>query len=314
MREGGRSIWLGTIQFSHLRCSKAARIEIMQHEVRRIYCLLLTNLFRKPRKIESADLPILIGSPDNQVSKHKPTTRLSDMLPNEGMHYHFLLAVPAVTRQKSLEKHVIEKNPIYLGQDRIVTLLDLRPMPPVYDEQLADYTFKHIKRNTYTTDDILILPEGRSEGKREESRRAVRVTRSHPMPDELRAGFLRLLTSCKPMLLVGNSVMIRLEDGPAILSILPFSSGAAATGNKWKGTESNDLRTGEKPFTLGSATLFVRGAGQKTTAAGESHVVLWDLEVVFAALVVRDRQFQTTPAFKHIARSLVPLVRDEYVG
>jgi hypothetical protein len=137
-----------------------------------------------------------------------------------------------------------------------------------------------------------IVGEGRSEG----SRRAVGVNCSHPLPGELRAGFRRLLTSCKTMLLIGDSVRIRLEDGPAILSILPLRSEAAATG-KWKGTRSNDLRTGEEPLTLGSATLFVRGADQKTTGTGESHVVLWDLEAVFAALVVRDRHFKPRQRF-----------------
>jgi hypothetical protein len=308
MRDDGRSIWRGTIQFNHLGRSKAPRIEIMQQEVGRIYCLLLTNLFRNPRKMEIADLPILISSPDSPVSKNKPTTRLAEMLPNDGMHYHFILAVPAVTRLKvALDLHVKQKMTVYLGKERKVSKFDLQQL--INGERIADYNFKHIKRGTYTLDDILILPAGAGE-----QRKTARATHKHPMPDELRAGFRRLLAVYQPMLLVGEIIKMRSQGsvGPAVLTILPHAVAGVSAKQQRKARETGKLRLKTELFTLSSATLIVRDAGRQTTAVGKPNLVLRELEAIFNELVVRDPQFQTTPKFAAIATSLAPLVHGEY--
>lgn len=90
----GREIWFGTLQFHHLARSNATTVAIMQTEATRIYKGVLTNMIRAPSKHQMTDLPILIGCPDRSVAKHRPTARLIDVLSNDALHYHFLLAVP----------------------------------------------------------------------------------------------------------------------------------------------------------------------------------------------------------------------------
>jgi hypothetical protein len=89
----GRSKWFGTVQFDALGGSQRKVINIMQAEVQRICTTMLTNI-RNPRIIQNEDLPVIIGYPDSQVAKRKPTARLAEIPPNEGVYYHFLLAVP----------------------------------------------------------------------------------------------------------------------------------------------------------------------------------------------------------------------------
>jgi hypothetical protein len=129
------------------------------------------------------------------------------------------------------------------------------------------------------------------------------VITSHPSPDELRAGFRRLLASCGPKLLHGKIIELQWPGsiGVAALSIVPKLTarhpGAA-------GTLQHDITR----RTLSSATLIVPAAGERRTMVSQPQLVLRDLEAIFAELVVRDRQFQRTPRFAKIARSLWPLV------
>lgn len=58
-----------------------------------------------------------------------------------------------------LDQHVKQKMQVYLGSQRVVRRIDLRLFSEIADQRIADYLFKHIKRRTFTTDDILILPE-----------------------------------------------------------------------------------------------------------------------------------------------------------
>ncbi len=100
----------------------------------------------------------MIGAPDSPVFKRRPSSRFADLAPNEGMHYHFLLGEPPISRLKiPLDQHIVEKQNLYVGNRGLVRIVDLRPVTDV-GKNLADYTFKHIKRGTYNLDDILILP------------------------------------------------------------------------------------------------------------------------------------------------------------
>lgn len=162
MHADGRMIFFGTIHFNQLSGSKSLVTTIMQNEAERIYHQLLTNIFRNPRKMRDATLPILIGCPDSPVSKHKPTAMLAEIRPNDGMHYHFILSVPPSTRLRvPLEQHVRQKMDVYRGRRGTVSRFDLRPFEKIEGKRTADYLMKHLKRGTYTTDDILILPDGR---------------------------------------------------------------------------------------------------------------------------------------------------------
>lgn len=159
-----RSLWFGTLQFNHFNLGRKSTINAMQHEAERVYRGLLTNLVRNPRKARSGDLPIFVGCPDSQVLKRKPTGCLAEMLPNEGMHYHFILAVPAITRLKMpLNLHVQQKMEVYLGSERRMSNFDILPLVQLNDTRIVDYMMKHIKRGTYSSDDILILPKNLGE-------------------------------------------------------------------------------------------------------------------------------------------------------
>jgi hypothetical protein len=157
-KNDGRKIWFGTLMFNSLGLNKLSTISLMQHEMERIYITMLTNIVRNPKSRPSSELPILIGAPDSPVFKRRPSLRYGDLAPNEGMHYHFLLGEPPISRLKiPLNQHIMEKQNLYVGNRGLVRIVDLRPVTDIR-KNLADYTFKHIKRGTYNLDDILIVP------------------------------------------------------------------------------------------------------------------------------------------------------------
>jgi hypothetical protein len=125
-----------------------------------------------------------------------------------------------------------------------------------------------MSRGTYTTDDILILPAGAGQ-----KLNTAPVITSHPSPDELRAGFRRLLASCGPKLLQGEIIEVQCPGsiGVASLSIVP-------------------QLTARDPGAAGTLQRDI-------TLRAFSRLVLRDLEAIFSELVVRDRQFQQTPKF-----------------
>jgi hypothetical protein len=72
---------------------------------------------------------------------------------------------------------------VYLGKHGKISKFDLQPFPRIRGQRNADYLFKHLKRSTYTTDDILILPAGAKE-----NQQPARMVSTHPHPHQLRAG------------------------------------------------------------------------------------------------------------------------------
>jgi hypothetical protein len=50
----------------------------------------------------------------------------------------------------------------YRGNQGKITKIDVRPVQDL-DGRLMDYTFKHIKRRSFSLDDILVLPRSHSE-------------------------------------------------------------------------------------------------------------------------------------------------------
>jgi hypothetical protein len=197
---------------------------------------------------------------------------------------------------------------VYRGKQGKISKFDLRPFPRIRGHRNADYLFKHLKRGTYTTDDIMILPAGARE-----KQQPAQVVSTHPHPDELRDGFRRLLALHRSKLLLGQTVEIRPPGRarPMMLSIVPHTETIAPAQVRATTTNTTNMLT--KPArTLSSATLVIPGAGERTTVIGAPHVVLRDLEGVFNQLVTRDRQFQRSPKFAGIAGSLAPLVLGEY--
>jgi hypothetical protein len=79
------------------------------------------------------------------------------------VHFHVFLAVPQVSRLEcDLIGHIYQNKKRYLGNQGKIMKIDVRPVEDL-DGGLVDYTFKHIKRRSFSLDDILILPKSQSE-------------------------------------------------------------------------------------------------------------------------------------------------------
>jgi hypothetical protein len=61
-----------------------------------------------------------------------------------------------------LRKHIMRHQSQYLGQHGKLAKIHVRRVKQL-DGGVADYLFKHIKRRTFTLDDVLILPQSLSE-------------------------------------------------------------------------------------------------------------------------------------------------------
>lgn len=161
--ENGSEIYLVTFQFNHLSANEKIALDAMKREIERFYATLLTNIVRRPRRAsQMVNLLQLIAIPDRPVGKRVSTYRLAEARQNDGLHVHALVRMPHKSRlQKDLVEHIHEKEMRYCGNHGKITKIDVRPA--VDYGRLVDYTFKHIKRRTFTLDDILILPKSRSE-------------------------------------------------------------------------------------------------------------------------------------------------------
>ena len=157
-------VYLVTFQFNHLCANGKTALEIMSKEIERFYVALLSDVVRRPRRASNlANLPQLIAIPDRPTSKRISTHRLSDILPNDGLHFHVFLTIPQVSRLKDdLITHIRQNKKRYLGNQGKIMKIDVRPVEDL-DGGLVDYTFKHIKRRSFSLDDILILPRSHSE-------------------------------------------------------------------------------------------------------------------------------------------------------
>ena len=162
--ETGMKVYLVTFQFNHLGKNGIAALDIMRKEIERFYVVLLSNVVRRPRRPSLlVKLPRLIAIPDRPTSKRISTYSLSDVRPNDGVHFHAFIAIPQVSRlQEDLVKHIQRNKMRFLGNQGKIVNIDVRPIVDP-DGRLVDYTFKHIKRRSFSLDDILILPKSQSE-------------------------------------------------------------------------------------------------------------------------------------------------------
>lgn len=303
------TIWFGTLQFHHLGLDRIELIRVMEAEMQRIYRLLLTRIVRNPRKADISELPKLIGFPDSPVLKRQPATYL-DTRPNDGVHYHFLYAVPCSSRLhgKHLQHHISEHRALYLGQHRRIYKIDLRPF--VVGHRLADYTFKHLKRNAYSSDDVLILPKATAEIDTPPGRPPPQRPRF--APHELRAGFRRLLHDCRPVLSRCRTIQVFKEREAShpflVISLTFWSCGLSDTCRG----QLDLLQRPASSADICSAEIWLRSVGKRVLETISPKQIAPGLEAMFSALVLRDRQFQRSPAFVRIADQLAPLCTGSY--
>ena len=157
--DGGWKVYFLTFQFQHLGMHKRVTVLTMQREVERFYRTLLTRLIRRPARASQQErLPLLIGVPDSPVDKHHSTAPLADIQPNMGIHFHAILVIPRKSRLKcGLIRHIKQHQSLYLGRDGKLTKIHVRRVRQLED-RIVDYSFKHVKRGTFSLDDVLILP------------------------------------------------------------------------------------------------------------------------------------------------------------
>jgi hypothetical protein len=162
--ETGKEIYLVTFQFNHISANQKTALDIMRKEIESFYVVLLSDVVRRPRRASHlVNLPQLIAIPDRPISRHVSTYRLSDARPNDGVHFHAFIAIPQVSRLKEdLIAHIQQNEMRYRGNQGKIMKIDVRPVANL-DGRLVDYTFKHIKRRSFSLDDILILPRSQSE-------------------------------------------------------------------------------------------------------------------------------------------------------
>jgi hypothetical protein len=157
-------VYFLTFQFHHLGMHERVTVMTMQREVERFYRTLLTRLIRRPaRTSQQKRLPLLIGVPDSPVAKHQRTAPLADIWPNLGIHFHAILGIAKKTRVKcKLSRHIKRHQSVYLGRDGKLAKIHVRRVRRL-EGRVVDYLFKHIKRRTFTLDDVLILPRSAGE-------------------------------------------------------------------------------------------------------------------------------------------------------
>jgi hypothetical protein len=188
--ENGSKIYLVTFQFNHLSSNGEIALDGMKREIERFYATLVTNVVRRPRRASQIiKLPQLIAIPDRPVFKRVCTYRLADILPNNGLHVHALVTIPHKSRlQEDLVEHIQENEMRYRGNQGKIMKIDVRSVIDL-NGALIDYTFKHIKRRTFSLDDILILPKSRSElepnVRRQRAKPVLRTRTLHDVPVDL---------------------------------------------------------------------------------------------------------------------------------
>jgi hypothetical protein len=157
-------LYLLTFQFKHFGANSHHMLRSMHDEIERFYSVLLTRIVRRPRRLSQLDrLPRLIAVPDRPISKRRSDYRLADILPNDGVHYHGLFCLPPNNRlTESLVRHLRRHRKQYLGALGVLVNYHARRIRKLEDG-VVDYVFKHVKRRSFSSDDILVLPKSHTE-------------------------------------------------------------------------------------------------------------------------------------------------------
>jgi hypothetical protein len=154
--------YLVTFMFAHLRGNPASKLHQMQKEIERVYSIFLTHVVRYPNP--NRDKPILIGMPDLPVSKWKKKSSVSDIIVNDGLHFHTILLAPPKSRLRvSVEDHFYKYSFKYLGDRRTIDRIDIVPITTEATFRVIDYIFKQLKRGFSYNEHVLILPKAFSE-------------------------------------------------------------------------------------------------------------------------------------------------------
>ncbi|MCJ2049080.1 hypothetical protein [Methylobacterium sp. J-070] len=160
--------WIVTFMFEEMKLSEIKTKAVMQEEVIIFFKKLCTRFHRKPDSSVAYNvIPRLIGCPDFPVFKHnKEGFRLT--APNRGLHFGSILMHPLMAYSRAcrlrqpLDQHVEENKHTYCNRKSRIDRIDLAPIFHTPSEATS-YTLKSLYNNKITTDEILLLPQSKSE-------------------------------------------------------------------------------------------------------------------------------------------------------
>jgi hypothetical protein len=153
-----------TFRFEELGTTEEIALKRMRKEIEQFYAVLLPNVVRRlpQRGTPWVNLPQLIAMPDRPVASRVNTNGLAYTGPNHGLHYHAIVTIPKSSRlQEGLVEHIQHNKRRYCGKQGCLIKIKVRPILDC-KRRSVDYTVKHIKRRTFSPDDILDLPRRRS--------------------------------------------------------------------------------------------------------------------------------------------------------
>jgi hypothetical protein len=146
----GWTAYLATFKFKQLAGPRHVVLQKMLNEIDRLYSTFSTRVVRHPRSKSQRQLcPILLVAPDLPVPRCQRTT--SNDLINDGLHYHGILLVPALSRLKvSAIEHFANKKELYVKN--CLLELDVRPIDRNLPK-VVHYIFKSITRGRFSWED-----------------------------------------------------------------------------------------------------------------------------------------------------------------
>jgi hypothetical protein len=159
--------WSGSILtflFDQLPTSRPSNL--MRSEVQRVYSTFVTRVVRDPTRPSRRDrLPVLVGSLDLPVFKHRRDASTGEPGVNGGLHAHAILLVPPRSRLRgSVVDHFRDNDLLYrpVGRSRIARI-HVRPIDhdPV---RVTEYVMKAVSNRRLDYDEaVFVLPRALSE-------------------------------------------------------------------------------------------------------------------------------------------------------
>jgi hypothetical protein len=153
--------YLFTFVFNQLPGSLRAKGQQMEREILRWYGRLATRTVRKPRAPQWAPLlPKGIFVPDLPVYK-KSKQDLRDVVINDGLHVHGIVLATRLGRiSESLDVHFERNLDTYLTANlRHIDVQRITRTP----RYVTEYGLKGLKRPTFSSDHVLLLPKSLDE-------------------------------------------------------------------------------------------------------------------------------------------------------
>jgi hypothetical protein len=133
---------------------------MMLKEIDRFYKVLLWKVVRGPRRTSGwVTPPFLLAMPDLPVGKRVRTKRLADMCPNQGMHFHALVAVPRNSGlREDLVEHIHQNEEQYRGIHGKIEKIEVRPLD--FKNKQDDCILRDVKWRRFADNEILWRTKG----------------------------------------------------------------------------------------------------------------------------------------------------------